>query len=100
MQIVFQDPYGSLHPKMRIGDIIEAPLVIAHQGNKEERRKRVEELIELVDLKKEYLDRYPHEFSGGQRQRIVIARTFATNPDFVICDKPGPPWTCRCAPRF
>ena len=88
MQIVFQDPYGSLHPKMRIGDIIEAPLVIAHYGDKEARRKRVEELIELVDLKKEYLDRYPHEFSGGQRQRIVIARTFATNPDFIICDEP------------
>ena len=88
MQIVFQDPYGSLHPKMRIGDIIEAPLIIAHYGDKEARRKRVEELIEMVDLKKEYLDRYPHEFSGGQRQRIVIARTFATNPDFIICDEP------------
>ena len=88
MQIVFQDPYGSLHPKMRIGQIIEAPLVIAQYGKKQARRERVEELIELVDLKKEYLDRYPHEFSGGQRQRIVIARTFATNPDFIICDEP------------
>lgn len=88
MQIVFQDPYGSLHPKMRIGEILEEPLIISRYGDKETRRRRVEELVELVDLKKEYLDRYPHEFSGGQRQRIVIARTFATNPDFIICDEP------------
>lgn len=88
MQIVFQDPYGSLHPKMRIGEILEEPLIISRYGDKEARRRRVEELVELVDLKKEYLDRYPHEFSGGQRQRIVIARTFATNPDFIICDEP------------
>ena len=88
MQIVFQDPYGSLHPKMRIGQIIEAPLVISKYGDKAARKKRVEDLIEMVDLKPEYLDRYPHEFSGGQRQRIVIARTFATNPDFIICDEP------------
>lgn len=88
MQIVFQDPYGSLHPRMTVGQIIEAPLVIAKYGDRAKRRQRVEELMELVDLKPEYLTRYPHEFSGGQRQRIVIARTFATSPDFIICDEP------------
>ena len=88
LQIVFQDPYGSLHPKMRVGEIIEAPLVISKYGDKEMRKERVNELVEMVDLKPEHLKRYPHEFSGGQRQRIVIARTLATNPDFVICDEP------------
>lgn len=88
LQIVFQDPYGSLHPKMRVGKIIEAPLVISKYGDKEMRKARVNELVEMVDLKPEHLKRYPHEFSGGQRQRIVIARTLATNPDFVICDEP------------
>jgi len=88
LQIVFQDPYGSLHPKMRVGEIIEAPLVISKYGDKEMRKARVNELVEMVDLKPEHLKRYPHEFSGGQRQRIVIARTLATNPDFVICDEP------------
>lgn len=88
MQIVFQDPYGSLHPRMTVGQIIEAPLVISKYGDKAKRRKRVDQLVEMVDLKPEYLTRYPHEFSGGQRQRIVIARTFATSPDFIICDEP------------
>ena len=88
LQIVFQDPYGSLHPKMRVGKIIEAPLVISKYGDKEMRKERVNELVEMVDLKPEHLKRYPHEFSGGQRQRIVIARTLATNPDIVICDEP------------
>ena len=88
LQIVFQDPYGSLHPKMRVGEIIEAPLVISKYGDKEMRKARVNELVEMVDLKPEHLKRYPHEFSGGQRQRIVIARTLATTPDFVIGDEP------------
>ena len=88
IQIIFQDPYSSLNPRMKIGKAIQEPMDL-HQlhGTKEERRLKVEELLEKVGLEKSHYDRYPHEFSGGQRQRICIARTLAVEPKFIICDE-------------
>ena len=88
MQIIFQNPFSSLNPRMKIGDAVMEPLLIHRVGNtKQQRRERVIELLERVGLSADAIHRYPHQFSGGQRQRICIARTLALKPQFIICDE-------------
>lgn len=88
MQIIFQDPFGSLNPRMTIAEIIAEPLVIHGEGDATERTRRVRELLSVVGLASYTAERYPHEFSGGQRQRIGIARALALKPKLIICDEP------------